>query len=138
MGTPIERAGSVLIFARGDGLMRSHVGGLPPPAGVVLAGLAIVLAALLPDPLRTGAPAQSVPYQEPLVIRSGPDHVLDAAFVARQDSAQIAGQTVDGAWNYHVVGADGVEGPANYPGPTLMVNPGDTIRLRIVNRLPFN
>jgi FtsP/CotA-like multicopper oxidase with cupredoxin domain len=118
--------------------MKSHVGGLPPPAGVVLAGLAIVLAALLPDRLRTGALAQSVPYQEPLVIRSGPDHVLDAAFVARQDSAQIAGQTVGGAWNYHVVGADGVEGPANYPGPTLMVNAGDTIRLRIVNRLPFN
>src|SRR5262249_27895888 len=89
--------------------MKSHVGGLPPPAGVVLAGLAIVLAALLPDLVRSGALAQSVPYQEPLVIRSGPDHVLDAAFVARQDSAQIAGQTVGGAWNYHVVGADGVE-----------------------------
>src|SRR5262249_7019757 len=116
--------------------MKSHVGGVPSLAGVVRPALAIFLAALLPAPTR--ALAQSVPYVEPLAIQSGSDHVLDATFVARQDSAQIAGQVVGGAWNYHVLSANGVEGPANYPGPTLVVNPGDTIRLRVVNRLPFN
>src|SRR5262245_16597587 len=118
--------------------MKSHVGGSRPSAGVVLAGLAIVLAVLLPDPVRTRALAQGVPYVEPLAIRSGPDHVLDAAVVARQGSAEIAGQTVGSAWSYHVLGPDGSEGPANYPGPTLVVNPGDTIRLRVVNQLPFD
>src|SRR5262245_62223174 len=118
--------------------MKSHVGGSRPSAGVVLAGLAIVLAVLLPDPVRSRALAQGVPYVEPLAIRSGPDHVLDAAVVARQGSAEIAGQTVEGAWSYHVLGADGSEGPANYQGPTLVVDPGDTIRLRVVNRLLFD
>src|SRR5215831_13395714 len=116
MRIPIERAGSFWFLpAGGTASMKSHVGRAPAPAGVVRAALAIVLAALLPASTR--ALAQSVPYVEPLAIHSGPDHVLDAAFVARQDSAQIAGQTADGAWNYHVVGAGGVEGPANYPGP---------------------
>src|SRR4029450_229095 len=96
--------------------MKSHVGGVPPPTSVVLAGLAIVLGALVPDPVRTRALAQSVPYVEPLVIRSGPDHVLDAALVARQGPAEIAGQTVANAWAYHVLSGNGVEGPANYPG----------------------
>src|SRR5262245_62215800 len=125
-------------FGPGVRSMKSHVGGWRPAAGVAVAAAAIVPAAVVPDAVRARALAQGVPYVEPLAIRSGPDHVLDAAIVARQGSAEIAGQTVGGAWIYHVVGPDGSEGPANYPGPTLVVNPGDTIRLRVVNRLLFD
>src|SRR5262245_55654709 len=110
MRIPIERAGSFWFLpAGGTASMKSHVGRVPSLAGVVRAALAMVLAALLPASTR--ALAQSVPYIEPLAIQSGPDHVLDAAFVARQDSAQIAGQVVGGAWNYHVLAAAWVDGP---------------------------
>src|SRR5262249_4844072 len=58
--------------------------------------------------------------------------VLDATLVEKPGVAQVAGIPVQGVWTYQL----GEDGAPNYPGPTLYVQPGDTLRLRIADRLP--
>lgn len=69
-----------------------------------------------------------IEFREPFALRSS-GGVLDATLVLDEGPAEIGGRTVEGVWTYHV------NGSWNYPGPTLYVNPGDTLRVRYVNRL---
>lgn len=70
------------------------------------------------------------PLAEPPVLRSA-NGELAVTLVLDEGTATIAGEEADDVWTYHV----GEEGAANYPGPTLWVRPGDTLRIRYVNRL---
>ncbi|MBJ7353268.1 MAG: multicopper oxidase family protein [Thermoleophilaceae bacterium] len=79
---------------------------------------AVLLAALV---LAPQASAFSQPEQ--LHSRNG---VLKATFTAAPGSAMIDGRRVHGAYTYN----------DQYIGPTLNVKPGDTIDLRVINKLP--
>jgi FtsP/CotA-like multicopper oxidase with cupredoxin domain len=98
-------------------------------AALVLTLAAMVAAAVRPARTQTPGADQLAPLAEPFALRSV-NGVLDATLTLQEGPAQIAGQTVNGVWTYHV------DGMPHYPGPTLYVNPGDTIRLKYVNRLP--
>src|SRR5436305_204946 len=74
--------------------------------------------------------AGSQPLVEPLALHSQ-NGVLSVDLFLEVGQAQFAGMTFDNAWTYHV----GQNGPPNYPGPTLYVNPGDTLRIHYVNQL---
>jgi FtsP/CotA-like multicopper oxidase with cupredoxin domain len=67
---------------------------------------------------------------EPLALHSV-NGVLDVDLFLQQGQAQFGGMTVENVWTYHV----DEQGPPNYPGPTLYVNPGDTLRIHYVNQL---
>jgi suppressor of ftsI len=74
--------------------------------------------------------AQSGPLTEPLALHSV-NGVLDTTLILDEGPAQIAGQTVNGVWTFRV----GEDGAPNYPGPTLYVNRGDTIKIHYVSHL---
>jgi suppressor of ftsI len=105
---------------------------LAPVALVVLATceglLAIAATKALPSKAGRAAIALAKPaptaYSEPRVIRSH-GGVLRATLVARTGTAVINGRR----WG----GTDTFDG--TFTGPTLVVNPGDTIKLRFVNEL---
>lgn len=63
-------------------------------------------------------------YSEPRVIASR-HHVLRVTFKPHEGSAIINGQRVFGTRTF----------TGSYPGPTLKLRPGDTIRMRFVNKL---
>src|SRR5262249_54172229 len=98
---------------------------------IALAGLAGV--ALLQPAQRPAQAGVMVgpPLVEPIALRSR-NGVLDVTLVEKPGVAQVAGMPVQDVWTYQV----GENGTPNYPGPTLYVQPGDTLRLKIVNRLP--
>jgi suppressor of ftsI len=66
-------------------------------------------------------------YSEPTVIKSR-HGVLHATFIPHVGTADINGQTYSGVWTF----------TNTFPGPTLKINPGDTIKLDLVNRLTQN
>jgi suppressor of ftsI len=66
-------------------------------------------------------------YNEPPVIKSR-HGVLHAVFQPHIGTAEINGQTYSGVWTF----------TNTFPGPTLKINPGDTIKLKFVNRLTQN
>jgi FtsP/CotA-like multicopper oxidase with cupredoxin domain len=74
--------------------------------------------------------AGSQPLVEPLALHSQ-NGVLDVDLFLEPGQATFAGMTFDNVWTYRV----GQDGPPNYPGPTLYVNPGDTLRVHYVNQL---
>jgi suppressor of ftsI len=95
-------------------------------AGVFLAccvGAGLVSAAVSP-PVRTSFPTeQGKPFKAPrqLVSKHG---LLRARFVADETEVRVGGRPVIGrAYN------------GSFPGPTLRLRPGDTLRLTLVNRL---
>lgn len=92
----------------------------------------VVLAGFPPASRAPLARANGVepPLVEPTAIHSI-NGVLDATFVLDEGSATIASQLVDNVWTFRI----GLNGGPNYPGPTLYVNPGDTLRLRYISHL---
>src|SRR5262249_48921860 len=126
--------------ARGETpMIRLHKASIPAskrssrPFAALAAALAFMLVGI-PHPTRTQAagPSQvaSTPLTEPMVLRSV-NGVLQATLVLKSGPATVAGQPVNDVWTYRV----GEDGAPNYPGPTLCVNRGDTIKLHYVNRL---
>jgi suppressor of ftsI len=71
------------------------------------------------------AAVKPTPYSEPRVIRSH-GGVLRATFAPHQSHAVVNGRRWGGTETY----------TGTFPGPTLHVNPGDTVKLRFVNELP--
>ena len=101
------------------------------PSLMALAGLvALGLLQSAPPPAHA-AKALGPPLVEPVALHSQ-NGVLDTTLVEKPGVAQVAGIPVQNVWTYQL----GEDGAPNYPGPTLYVQPGDTLRLRIVNRLP--
>src|SRR5205823_7010370 len=101
------------------------------PSLMALAGLvALGLLQSAPPPAHAG-PLLGPPLVEPFALHSQ-NGVLDTTLVEKPGVAQVAGIPVQNVWTYQL----GEDGAPNYPGPTLYVQPGDTLRLRIVNRLP--
>ena len=94
-------------------------------AAVALAssgGVGLALAAL-PTVKTTFRTVQGRPFVSPhqLVAKDG---VLRARFVADETALRVGGNVVHGrAYNH------------SFPGPTLRLSPGDTLRLTLVNRL---
>lgn len=92
---------------------------------------AVVLGAVLAvPPARSYAFNGNPPFVEPTVIQSQ-NGVLEATLSLENGSATINGQVVQGVWTYRI----GQGNVPNYPGPTLKVNPGDTIKLHYENNL---
>lgn len=117
---------------------RSSLPPTPPrvPWLMALAGLVGLIGLGLLQTAQPPAQAQSGPVSGPALVEplalTSQNGVLDATLVEKADVTALAGMQVQNVWTYHV----GEDGPPNYAGPTLYVKPGDTLRLRIVNRLP--
>jgi suppressor of ftsI len=88
------------------------------------AGAGVVTAAV--PGVRTSFPTQQgKPFKAPRTLRSE-NGVLRARFVANESTVRVGGRRVLGrAYN------------ASFPGPTLRLSPGDTLRLTLVNKLRF-
>src|SRR5262249_53943166 len=105
----------------------------PAPSHYVVAALMMVLALGIARTARPQVRPQGgggQPLVEPLALHSQ-NGVLDVSLFLEQGQAQFAGMMVDNVWTYRV----GENGAPNYPGPTLYVNPGDTLRIHYVNQL---
>lgn len=63
-------------------------------------------------------------FQEPTILKSRKGK-LSVNLVAKLADVSVNGQTVTGMMTYN----------GTFPGPTLMVKPGDTLRVRLVNQL---
>lgn len=99
----------------------------------LIAVLALAAAALVSPGRAQQRPANgNPPFVEPTALHSV-GGLLDATLILKQERTPLAGKDVDRVWTFH----EGELGGPNYPGPTLYVNPGDTIRLRYVNQLPL-
>jgi len=85
-------------------------------AGLIVTGL------LVTGSLVSAAPAAA--FVEPHQISSH-NGVLKTKFVAQLGDAVVAGKLVHGAITYN----------GQFPGPTLRVHPGDTIKMTFVNKL---
>jgi FtsP/CotA-like multicopper oxidase with cupredoxin domain len=104
-----------------------------PPRTTRLLLLGLIAVALLevPQPPALARRGLGANLVEPTFLRSQ-NGVLEATLVQKPDVTVVTGLPVQDVWTYHV----GEDGPPNYSGPTLYVQPGDTLRLKIVNRLP--
>jgi FtsP/CotA-like multicopper oxidase with cupredoxin domain len=105
----------------------------PASSHYVVAALMMVLALGIARTARPQVRPQGgggQPLVEPLALHSQ-NGVLDVSLFLEKGQAQFAGMTVDNVWTYRV----GENGAPNYPGPTLYVNPGDTLRIHYVNQL---
>ena len=91
---------------------------------VCVAGVGVVMAAV--PRVKTSFPtAQGRPFGAPRAITSK-NGVLRTRFIADESMVRVGGRRVLGrAYN------------KAFPGPTLRVKPGDTIRLTLVNRLRY-
>lgn len=86
-------------------------------------GLVAGAAGVLLGPAAGGTVATGEPLREPPVLRSR-DGLLDVTLRAAPTTATVGGAT------WHVLGYEG-----GFPGPTLLVHPGDRMRVRLVNDL---
>jgi suppressor of ftsI len=70
------------------------------------------------------ASLKPMPYREPPVVRSH-NGVLRVTFRPHIGTAVVNGRRIHGMWTF----------TGTYPGPTLVVKPGDTIRIHFINKL---
>lgn len=101
--------------------------------------------ARLATPVPTAVPATADTLREPIVLQSVPTQVngqtigiLDVRLEAVMDSVQPGGT---GGWHvvraYRLTWANGRSYDiVSQPGPTLRVNPGDSVRILLTNNLP--
>jgi len=116
--------------------------------GVFLAALVATLGGMLPSAASTAAasdPASSYTapaYAEPVTL-SSKDGVLEVSLFVRQGTAKLDTVTAPVS-NFLLFGYELQRGTASngertgknlYPGPTLQVNPGETLIVHVVNEL---
>jgi len=100
-------------------LSRRRVLGLG--AGLAVAGLGA--GALIRRGAGAQTPVEGLPLVEP-AVRASRDGLLETSLTARESRIALAGRTVSSMV---------YEG--SFPGPTLRVRPGDTLKLRLSNQL---
>src|SRR5262245_55339199 len=75
--------------------------------------------------------ARLTPSNDPLVqpqVLHSVNGVLDITLTEQVSPVKIGDNVVQDAWTYNGM----------YPGPTLQLNPGDTLNLKLVNKLPMD
>lgn len=108
---------------------------LPSFTASLIAVLALLVAGCgdPPEPL----PADTL--VEPVVVRSDPaERLLDVQLEVVLDTFEVPGSGTQALRAYRLVSANTYQGPpvTAFPGPTFRVQPGDSVRIRLVNRLP--